>query len=242
MHDSFIIRRPWPQASSPRPRPAAAAQQSTLALGTITTTLASFVRLSRLNQLALRTPPSPFTCATYIDCQFLRTSPPIRDRCIRSTSCDPAIPSATMAAVLGGGDGMMGQLPLEQWFYELPVCTRWWTTITVVISVLVQCHVVSPFQLFYSYRAVFYKSQVRPHHIPLCPANADKSRSTGVYYLLSSTSVPSASTSSSTSSSSSATRASLRRASAGRPLTSHGFWPTLLLFCLSSLPCSRWAS
>ncbi|GME35331.1 Derlin [Neofusicoccum parvum] len=64
-----------------------------------------------------------------------------------------------MAAMLGGGDGMMNQLPLEQWFYELPVCTRWWTTVTVVISVLVQCHVVSPFQLFYSYRAVFYKNQ-----------------------------------------------------------------------------------
>ncbi|OJD30066.1 er-associated proteolytic system protein der1 [Diplodia corticola] len=64
-----------------------------------------------------------------------------------------------MAAVLGGGDGMVGQLPLEQWFYELPVCTRWWTTVTVVLSVLVQCHVISPFQLFYSYRAVIYKHQ-----------------------------------------------------------------------------------
>lgn len=62
---------------------------------------------------------------------------------------------------------MVGQLPLEQWFYELPVCTRWWTTITVVVSVLVQCHVVSPFQLFYSYRAVYYKSQVRPSRNPV---------------------------------------------------------------------------
>ncbi|KAK7612922.1 putative ER-associated proteolytic system protein Der1 [Phyllosticta paracitricarpa] len=64
-----------------------------------------------------------------------------------------------MAGMLGPGEGMMGQFPLEQWFYELPVCTRWWTTITVVLSVLVQCHVVSPFQLFYSFRAVFYKNQ-----------------------------------------------------------------------------------
>ncbi|KAF2841473.1 DER1-domain-containing protein [Patellaria atrata CBS 101060] len=62
-------------------------------------------------------------------------------------------------AMLGGGDGMGGQFPLEQWFYEMPVCTRYWTTISVITSVLVQCHVITPFQLFYSYRSVFYKSQ-----------------------------------------------------------------------------------
>ena len=66
-----------------------------------------------------------------------------------------------MAALLGGGDGQLGQIPLEQWFFEMPVCTRWWTTATVVTSALVQCHILTPFQLFYSYRAVFYKSQVR---------------------------------------------------------------------------------
>lgn len=65
---------------------------------------------------------------------------------------------------------MVGQLPLEQWFYELPVCTRWWTTVTVVISVLVQCHVISPFQLFYSYRAVIYKNQVRLSRVAQHPA------------------------------------------------------------------------
>jgi len=70
-----------------------------------------------------------------------------------------------MAAMLGGGEGgggggMAGQFPLEQWFYEMPFCTRWWTTATVVTSVLVQCHIITPFQLFYSFRAVFNKSQV----------------------------------------------------------------------------------
>ena len=61
------------------------------------------------------------------------------------------------------GDG--GRFPLETWFWEMPICTRWWTTATVLTSGLVQCQLVTPFQLFYSYRAVFHKAQVR--HAPL---------------------------------------------------------------------------
>jgi len=57
------------------------------------------------------------------------------------------------------GDG--GRFPLEQWFWEMPICTRWWTTATVAVSALVQCQMVTPFQLFYSFRAVFVKNQVR---------------------------------------------------------------------------------
>ncbi|KAI9677652.1 MAG: Derlin-2 [Caeruleum heppii] len=49
--------------------------------------------------------------------------------------------------------------PLETWFYEMPPCTRWWTTATVATSILVQCQVVTPFQLFYSFQAVWGKSQ-----------------------------------------------------------------------------------
>ncbi|KAF2087534.1 putative ER-associated proteolytic system protein Der1 [Saccharata proteae CBS 121410] len=64
-----------------------------------------------------------------------------------------------MAAMIPGADGIAGGFPLEQWFHEIPVCTRWWTTITVLTSVLVQCHVLTPFQLFYSFRAVYYKGQ-----------------------------------------------------------------------------------
>ena len=62
--------------------------------------------------------------------------------------------------MLGGGGGAIGQFPLEQWFYEMPICTRWWTVATVATSILVQCHIITPFQLFYSFRAVFVKSQV----------------------------------------------------------------------------------
>ncbi|MCJ1309923.1 hypothetical protein MMC25_003584 [Agyrium rufum] len=64
-----------------------------------------------------------------------------------------------MFGVGGGGAEGGGQFPLEQWFYEMPLCTRWWTTATVATSVLVQCKVVTPFQLFYSYRSVFIKNQ-----------------------------------------------------------------------------------
>lgn len=51
------------------------------------------------------------------------------------------------------------RFPLAEWFWEMPICTRWWTTATVLASGLVQCQLVTPFQLFYSYRAVFVKSQ-----------------------------------------------------------------------------------
>lgn len=66
-----------------------------------------------------------------------------------------------MDNMLGGAQGgAVGQFPLEQWFYEMPVCTRWWTAATVATSLLVQCHIITPFQLFYSFRAVFVKNQV----------------------------------------------------------------------------------
>lgn len=58
-----------------------------------------------------------------------------------------------------GGDGLGGQFPLETWFWEMPVCTRVWTTATVLTSALVQCQIVTPFQLFYSFRSVFLKNQ-----------------------------------------------------------------------------------
>ncbi|OOQ87486.1 Derlin-2 [Penicillium brasilianum] len=63
-------------------------------------------------------------------------------------------------ADLWGNNGQIGQqFPLEQWFYEMPPVTRWWTVATVATSVLVHCHIVTEFQLFYSFRAVYAKSQ-----------------------------------------------------------------------------------
>ena len=59
-----------------------------------------------------------------------------------------------------GGGVNLGGFPLEQWFFEMPPCTRYWTTATVVTSILLQCKVISPLQLFYTFRAVYYKSQV----------------------------------------------------------------------------------
>ena len=74
-----------------------------------------------------------------------------------------------------GGGGAMGQFPLEQWFYEMPACTRYWTTATILTSVLVQCHVITPFQLFYSFRAVFVKNQVNiPPNEPLITYHTEK--------------------------------------------------------------------
>ncbi|KAF3010146.1 hypothetical protein G7054_g11159 [Neopestalotiopsis clavispora] len=55
------------------------------------------------------------------------------------------------------GEG--GRNPLEAWFWEMPLCTRWWTTATVLTSALVQCQMVTPFQLFYSVRTVFGKGE-----------------------------------------------------------------------------------
>jgi Derlin-2/3 len=66
-----------------------------------------------------------------------------------------------MDQLMGGDDFNAGGFPLEQWFYEMPVCTRWWTTATVATSVLVQCEIITPFQLFYSFNTVFMRNQVR---------------------------------------------------------------------------------
>lgn len=48
---------------------------------------------------------------------------------------------------------------LEQWYYDVPIVTRLWTTAAVITSVLVQCEVVTPLQLFFSVSSVWGKRQ-----------------------------------------------------------------------------------
>lgn len=55
--------------------------------------------------------------------------------------------------------GADGGFPLEDWFLEMPICTRWWTVATIATSALVQFQMITPYQLFYSFRTVFHKSQ-----------------------------------------------------------------------------------
>jgi hypothetical protein len=69
-------------------------------------------------------------------------------------------PTANMAELGGAGDALAANFPLEQWFFEMPFCTRWWTAGVVLTSVLVQCHVISPFNMFYSTSTIFKKGQV----------------------------------------------------------------------------------
>lgn len=122
--------------------------------------------------------PRNTSSCPYAHYNSLRTTHPLRrPPCspIGPSSINPTIPdypgtsdlpTFKMANVLPGGDGMMGQFPLEQWFYEMPVCTRWWMTAALSASVLVQCRIISPFQLFYSFRTVFVRSQVFRHTQP----------------------------------------------------------------------------
>lgn len=56
--------------------------------------------------------------------------------------------------------GGEGGFPLEQWYWEMPICTRLWTTSVVITSVLVHSEIVTPLRLFYTYSAAFTKGQV----------------------------------------------------------------------------------
>ena len=49
---------------------------------------------------------------------------------------------------------------LEQWYYDVPIVTRIWTTAAVITSVLVRCDIITPFQLFYNFNSVWAKKQV----------------------------------------------------------------------------------
>ncbi|KAL4801677.1 Der1-like family-domain-containing protein [Aspergillus unguis] len=53
----------------------------------------------------------------------------------------------------------MAAMPPLEWFQEMPLVTRYWTVTTMATSVLVHCDILNPLQLFYSFRAVYVKSQ-----------------------------------------------------------------------------------
>lgn len=142
---------------------------------------------------------------------------------LRLSAFDTLDPVRTMAGIWGNG-GQGGQFPLEQWFYEMPPVTRWWTVATVATSVLVQCHVVTPFQLFYSFRAVYVKSQVS--WLGRAAGNRTNNSSIGGFSRHFSTSDRSAWTCSFMSSSYSGTRVSWRSRLADPRHTSHGFSST----------------
>ena len=130
-------------------------------------------------------------------------------------------------ADVAAGNGLMGQFPLEQWFYEMPVVTRWWMTAALSVSVLVQCRIISPFQLFYSFRTVFVRSQVRRGLEKPSNKQTHYTCSTGASSPHSSTSARSISTFSTTYSSSSDIRASSKNRLAVRPPISPGSWHVL---------------
>jgi hypothetical protein len=146
-----------------------------------------------------------------------------------------------MANVLAGGDGIMGQFPLEQWFYEMPVVTRWWMTAALSASVLVQCRMLNPYQLFYSWKTVFLKSQVC---VSCCEpqVHADMRGSTGGSRPRSSTLALSASTFSITYFSFNDTPACSKSPRAVLPLTSHGSSPSRRQLYSAWRPCCPWPS
>lgn len=53
----------------------------------------------------------------------------------------------------------INRLPLETWFYEVPVVTRLFVSGAIVCSILVQCDLVTPYQLFFSYHTAVEKRQ-----------------------------------------------------------------------------------
>ncbi|KAK1925644.1 Derlin [Papiliotrema laurentii] len=49
--------------------------------------------------------------------------------------------------------------PIEQWITDIPPVTRAWVIAAVGTSVLVECQVVAPLQLYFSWKAAVYKLQ-----------------------------------------------------------------------------------
>ncbi|KAF8500912.1 Der1-like protein [Russula emetica] len=48
---------------------------------------------------------------------------------------------------------------LEAWFTQIPPVTRTWLALSVLTSVAVQCQLVTPLQLYFSFKAAFHNAQ-----------------------------------------------------------------------------------
>ncbi|BFZ57162.1 hypothetical protein PYCC9005_004213 [Savitreella phatthalungensis] len=53
----------------------------------------------------------------------------------------------------------MNRIPLETWYYEIPIITRIFVSCAIGCSILVQCDLVTPYQLFFSWRAALDRAQ-----------------------------------------------------------------------------------
>jgi Derlin-2/3 len=52
-----------------------------------------------------------------------------------------------------------GGVPIEQWYFELPIITRIYATGAVLTTLLCQLNVISPFHLYFSFRQIVYNKQ-----------------------------------------------------------------------------------
>lgn len=47
----------------------------------------------------------------------------------------------------------------EVWYFDIPIITRSWFTAAVLVSIAIYCDLLSPYQLFFSWRTTWEKSQ-----------------------------------------------------------------------------------
>ena len=65
------------------------------------------------------------------------------------------LPEKKMDGLNFGGDGGAGGVPIEQWYYDIPVVTRTYATLSVITSLLCQLKWINPLQLFFDVNLVF---------------------------------------------------------------------------------------
>ena len=51
-------------------------------------------------------------------------------------------------------------MPVEQWFFEIPIVTRTYATLAVATSLLCQLKWINPLQLYFNYELIVAEKQV----------------------------------------------------------------------------------